>query len=520
MRGWATLVCLHTVWIAVIFASQRAQAATDCAAFEDGRMPGLSSVGTGAVEDGPMTVASESIADGTIPMASRQAEPLYAETYRPQFHFTAKENWLNDPNGLVYYDGEYHLFFQHNQEGLQWGPMTWGHAVSTDLVHWEQLAHALEPGELGIICSGSAVVDWSDTAGFRSGDLPPIVAIYTACDDEGRPQEACVQCIAYSNDRGRTWAKYDGNPVLGHIVANNRDPRVFWHVPTRRWVMALYLDASDFALFASPDLKEWTKLQDIVMRDTIECPDLFPLPVDGDPDNVKWVFWGANGNYMIGTFDGQTFQREGEILSADAGANFAAAQTWNDIPASDGRRIQIAWMGSGVYPNMPFNQQMTFPCELSLRTTPDGLRLSRYPVGEIEALAVERHSWSGATLRPGDDPLDGIDHDLLDIRAEIDLGTARSILFTLRGEPVRYSFSEQHLFCSRTSAPLRLVDGRVELRILLDRTSIEVFGNRGLVSMTSCFVPEPDDRTVSLEAIGGTATVVEMHVTELRSAWN
>src|SRR5262249_50736286 len=160
------------------------------------------------------------------------------------------------------------------------------------------------------------------------------------------------------------------NPVLKHIAAENRDPKVVWHAPSRRWIMALYLDKEDFALFASPDLKEWTRLQDITMPGCGECPDFFEMPVDGDANHRKWVFTAANGRYLVGTFDGQRFTPESSVLQVDYGANYYAVQTYSDIPASDGRRIQIAWMNGGSYPQMPFNQQMSFPCELTLRTTP------------------------------------------------------------------------------------------------------------------------------------------------------
>jgi len=300
-------------------------------------------------------------------------EPLYQETYRPQFHFTPKTNWTNDPNGLMYYKGEYHLFFQHNPFGINWGHMTWGHAVSPDMVHWTQLDHAIHPDELGTIFSGSGVVDWGNTAGFQTGEEAVLVCIYTSAggtspESEGRP---FTQSIAYSNDRGRTWTQYEGNPVLGHIAGSNRDPKVIWHEPTGKWVMALFLDGHDYALFGSPDLKEWTRLSDVHVEGASECPDFFELPVDGDPASTRWVFWGASGNYLLGSFDGTSFTPEGESLRSNWGAHCYAAQTWSDIPPSDGRRLQIAWMAKGEYPGMPFNQQMSFPRELTLRTTPD-----------------------------------------------------------------------------------------------------------------------------------------------------
>lgn len=441
------------------------------------------------------------------------SETLYHEVYRPQYHFTAKRNWLNDPNGLVFYKGEYHLFFQHNPSGINWGNMTWGHAVSPDLVHWTQLEHALHPDTLGTIFSGSAVVDWNDTAGFRTGEEAPIVCIYTSA---GNP---FTQSLAYSNDCGRTWTKYDENPVLGHLAGQNRDPKIIWHASTERWVMALFLDGNDFALFASPNLKEWTKLQDIRLPDTGECPDLFPLPVDGDPQHVRWVLWGANGNHFIGAFDGRTFQPESDLLRSDAGANFYAAQTWSDIPESDGRRIQIAWMNGGKFPDMPFNQQMSVPCELTLRVTPDGIRLFRYPVREIEGLYEESHRWSNLTLTPGENPLSGLDHDLLDIRAELELGDAAELVLTLRGESVRYDCATHQLACLGKSGTLEPVGNRIALRVLLDRTTMECFGNDGRLSMSSCFLPDPETRSASLEVFGGNATAISLEAAELRSAW-
>jgi len=444
---------------------------------------------------------------------------LYQETYRPQFHFTAKKNWLNDPNGLVYYKGEYHLFFQHNPKGLEWGPNTWGHAVSPNLVHWRQLEHAIEPGELGWIWSGSAAVDWTNSGGFQTGDEKALVAFYTVGDSIVKPEKSCVQSIAYSNDRGRTWTKYDKNPVLGHIVAHNRDPKVIWHEPTEKWVMALFLDGNDFALFSSPNLKEWTRLCNIYLPDTGECPDIFELPVDGDAENSKWVFWGGNGNHYIGMFDGSRFKAESEVLRADWGANFYAAQTWSDIPRSDGRRIQIAWMSGGKYPDMPFNQQMSFPCELSLQTTPEGIRLFRQPVKEIETIHEKEHSINNQALKPGDNLLSGISGDLFDIRAEIELGDATEVGFTVRGEKVQYNVAEKQLSCLERTAHLEPFQNRIKLQILVDRTSIEVFGNEGLVSMSSCFVPDPENTSLGIYASGGEAVVVSMSVYELCSAW-
>ncbi|MEP0844338.1 MAG: glycoside hydrolase family 32 protein [Phycisphaerae bacterium] len=455
------------------------------------------------------------------PVTHREAGTLYRETYRPQFHFTARENWLNDPNGLVYYRGEYHLFFQHNPKGINWGNMTWGHAVSPDLLHWTQLPHALEPDNLGTMFSGSAVVDWDNTAGFQKGDEKTLIALYTAAggtsaESAGRP---FTQCLAYSNDRGRTWTKYDRNPVLKHIVKENRDPKVVWHAPSRRWIMTLFLDEHRFAFLSSPDLKNWTRLHDIDVPECGECPDFFELPVDGDAKRTKWVWTAANGRYLVGTFDGRKFTPEGGPLRVDYGMNFYAVQTYSDIPPSDGRRIQIAWMRDGKYPGMPFNQQMSFPCELQLRTFPEGIRMIRRPVREIAALRVREHKWENEPADAARNLLAGVQGDLFEIQAEIELLGADEVGLRIRGEPIRYSSRSRKLSCLGADAPLEPLDGRIRLHVLVDRTSLEVFGNDGRVSLTSCFLPRPDDRALQTLAAGGPARWLSLRVYELRSTW-
>ncbi len=439
------------------------------------------------------------------------------ETYRPQFHFTAEKNWLNDPNGLVYYRGEYHLFFQHNPQGINWGNMTWGHAVSRDLVHWTQLPNALEPDALGTMFSGSAVVDSRNTSSLQTGKEKVLVALYTAAggtspESQGQP---FTQCLAYSNDRGITWTKYSGNPVLKHILGGNRDPKVVWYAPTHRWIMALYLDGNTFAFFSSPDLKAWTHLQDINVPGCDECPDFFELPVTGNPSEHYWVWTAANGHYLVGTFDGQHFTPLEAPLTSDYGANFYAVQTYSDIPASDGRRIQIAWMRDGKYPGMPFNQQMSFPCELTLRQTDDGLRLFRQPVQEIRKLYRQTHHVKPSTLNEGDTPLSDLHGEFWDITAEIELQTATEFGISVRGESVRYSVADKTLTCLGRSAPLTAQNNRITLRLLVDRTSLEVYGNEGQVSLSSCCLLAPENQSLHLFAHGGTVKLLSLTAHQL-----
>lgn len=478
------------------------------------------------------------------------SDTLYRETFRPQFHFTAKKHWINDPNGLVYYDGEYHLYFQHTPGSMVHGRTTWGHAVSTDLVHWKQLhTAALDVDESGWMWSGSAAVDHQDTGGFRDGDAPPLIAFYTAGGERVFPGKQCIQCIAHSNDRGRTWTKYAGNPVIGHIRAQNRDPKVVWHETTARWIMTLFMDGNDYALFASPDLKSWAHLQDLTLPGVSECPDFFELPVDGDPSNTRWVFWGASGGYLLGHFDGNTYAPETDVMQAEQGANGYAAQTWSDIPAEDGRRIQISWMRGGRYPAMPFNQQMSFPVELTLRTFPGGVRLCREPVREIERLHSGTRNWSAGDLaamaaeqfhgrlesgeissyavtdlREAESRLVLADEgDLFDVRMEIESAGAGGFTVEVQGHSVEYDGEAQTLSCLGKTAALRAVDGRVSLQLLIDRTSLEIFGNQGEVSMSFCFLPAAANHRLALKANGrsaqGGVRIVSLTVHELRSAW-
>lgn len=447
---------------------------------------------------------------------------MYDERYRPQFHFSARENWLNDPNGLVFYDGIYHLFFQHNPSGLEWGNMTWGHAVSRDLVRWTQLDHVLLPDTLGTMFSGSAVVDWRNTTGFRVGDHPPIILIYTAAggtspESEGQP---FTQCLAYSTDGGKSWQKYPRNPVLPCVGEGNRDPKVIWHEPTNRWVMTLYLNKDRFAFFNSPNLIDWTHLHDIRAPGSIECPDFFELPVANEPGGSKWVWIAGDGRYYLGEFDGDRFAPETDLLTGDYGANFYACQSYSDIPSTDGRRIQMAWMRGGEYPGMPFNQQMSFPCELGLLHTAQGLRLTRLPVREIESLHSGRIELTDLTLVNDTVTLPQPGGELFDITCAFDPGEASGAGLVIRGARVEFSPRDRQISCLGCHAPLHLIDGQVRLRILVDRTSIEVFSEDGLVSMTSCFLPDLQAPKIALFAAQGAALFSRITINELTSAWN
>jgi sucrose-6-phosphate hydrolase SacC (GH32 family) len=461
-------------------------------------------------------------------------DELYKEELRPQFHFSSKRGWLNDPNGLMYYDGEYHLFYQHNPFGRLWGNMTWGHAVSTDLVHWTELGDAIHPDELGMIFSGSGVVDWNNTTGFQTGDAPPLICIYTSAGDvdglhawsAGKP---FTQSIAYSNDRGRTWTKYEGNPVQGHLNHQNRDTKVIWWEETKEWVLVLYLINERMAFLRSPDLKRW-ELQSL-LKSFHECPELFQLPVDGDEDNKKWIHHGGSGDYLIGDFDGTKFTPEIGPIKYSYGNRFYASQTFSNIPEEDGRRIQIGWGDEVHLPGMPFNQMMTFPVSLTLHTTEEGLRMFPYPVREIEKIHGKKYQWKDEDLEPGDNPLEDVKGNLFDINAEVDLNDADVVGFDINGFPISYNVEKKLLTAGegvdtyhgdrpeKRSAPLAPVNGKISFRILVDRPFVEIFANNGHIYMPMQAVRDPSNKSLKIYAKGGAAHVEELTVHKLKPIW-
>jgi sucrose-6-phosphate hydrolase SacC (GH32 family) len=680
---------------------------------------------------------------------------LYQEALRPQFHFSARywddytiepgphqEGWINDVNGLVYYNGQYHFFAQ------RWWSC-WLHAVSRDLIHWEEMPPAFgKGGQFGGTQSGGAVVDYNNVSGLGNGQQPVMIAFWSSTDNLN-------QCISYSQDGGLNWMKYDQNPVLTHA---HRDPAVFWHEPSRQWIMVLYgptpgmentgsygfngesndahdalqytagqwncsvirldstgqvivtdlmseterqidaslqrvgseafyvgaktgtteflngdiseiraydrtlsatetrqllnylankwnlketpaaeppaqglvlrLDAAEtpsdedgriarwpdlsgqghdlsqpddalrprkvppgqwphpviqfngrqylkgpaiwaegdntitlaavwrrerlggsevvceqnsaslrqgrraallaqghsgseensFLLFASTNLLHWRKL-DTSIPNMFECPDMFPLCIDGDPKRQKWIVVDGNGDYIIGNFDGSRFEPESPKLKANQGDNFYATRTFNGLP--DNRRIQMAWMRGGQYPGMPFNQQITFPCELTLRSLPEGLRMCSYPVDEIRTLYKSQCSLNHLTVKPGNNALAGIAAGPLDIEIELNMAdsTCQQLELSLLGNTIRYHLRTHQLDACDLKAELLPRSGQIHLRILVDRMSVEVFGNHGEVAITHVAPALATNPPLALHAIGGTASLPSVKGRHMDSIW-
>jgi fructan beta-fructosidase len=434
---------------------------------------------------------------------------LYNETYRPEFHFSPKKDWLNDPNGMVYYKGTWHLFYQYAEDVRGNSPKFWGYATSKDLVHWKEHDLAFKPDKNGAVWSGGAAVDWTNSTGFGKNGKPPLVGMYTAA---GNP---FTQCLVYSDDEGKTWSKY-AKPVIGHIVHENRDPRPVWYEPTKSWVTALYLDGNDFVFFGSKDMKSWTEFSRLNLPGSAECPELFEMPIERSKGEKRWVFFGGNYRYLIGTFDGKTFKPEVGPIQGDFGGSFYASQTFSDGP--DGRRVQIAWMPKGEpFPGMDFTGQMSFPCELKLRRTAQGLRVFRNPVKEISKLYDKVQEWKDVAVQPDKNPIAGIAGELLDVEVEFALGDAKEVGLRLRGATV--SFVDGKLKSLDHSVEVAPKNGRVKFRVLVDRVTVEAFAADGLVSLTSYFQPEASQRAVEAFATGGSAKIVKLTVRQLKSAW-
>lgn len=487
--------------------------------------------------------------------AGQQVRP-YGEPLRPQFHFTPAQNFMNDPNGLVFYKGEYHLFYQHNPLGREWGHMSWGHAVSKDLLRWEHLPLALAEENGIMIFSGSAVVDHQNTSGFcraTDGDSSCLVAIYT-----GHSKEKQTQNLAYSNDRGRTWTKHAGNPVIDLGLKDFRDPKVFWHEPTARWIMVTVLsDQHKVRFFGSPDLKKWEALSDFgptgATGGVWECPDLFPLPIDGEPGTVKWVLdvdinpgaiaGGSGGQYFIGSFDGRTFVNEnppGQTLWADYGKDFYATISFSDIPPSDGRRIWMAWISNWAYANAEptdvWRGAQSIPRQLSLRRVPGGLRLLQRPVTELTKL---RERPDPIMVKDVKDPKAGMPiPGSFELQLDVANGEwpqAGIRLFNAAGEEVTIGVNKQplELFVDRTrsraktfhkdyagrhSGPMRMAAAdRMTIQVFFDRSVIEVFANDGETVITERVYPtQPFDR---LEVLPAGRASTSARLWPLRSTW-
>ncbi|HTR31577.1 MAG TPA: glycoside hydrolase family 32 protein [Puia sp.] len=471
----------------------------------------------------------------------QQPASTYHERWRPQFHFSPKAHWMNDPNGMVFTNGTYHLFFQYYPDSSVWGPMHWGHAVSPDMVHWEEQAIALFPDKLGYIFSGSAVLDLNNTSGLGKNGVAPLVAIFTQHDPvgaAGNKNDFQNQSIAYSLDNGKTWLKYAGNPVLRNPgIADFRDPKVFWDGSQRRWIMVLAVkDHVEF--YRSADLKAWSKTGEFgkdkgAHGGVWECPDLFPLN-DGH-GHPTWVLivninpGGPNGGsatqYFLGNFDGRTFTPfTSGTRWLDYGPDEYAGVTWSNTGE---RRLFLGWMSNWLYgqqvPTDPWRSANTIPRELGLAKVGDSLYVTSQPVAELEAL--EGPPMQELLEGERESERKGVEAPLPNL-AKVNLKTKKVAPFDLvlsnrQGDSTAIGFDGLgNYFIDRRHAGVavgadfdrRYIARRIstsptiDLTLFIDESSIELFADHGLTVMTALVFPShPYTRMLLRSADGAVA---------------
>ncbi|MDF9800176.1 fructan beta-fructosidase [Catalinimonas alkaloidigena] len=483
------------------------------------------------------------------------SDTLTGEQHRPRYHFTPPEQWMNDPNGMVYYDGEYHLFYQHYPDSNVWGPMHWGHAVSEDLVHWEHLPIALYPDSLGMIFSGSAVADLENTSGFGTAEDSPLIAIFTYHDAEAAEAGANdhqTQGIAFSTDRGRSWEKYEGNPVVENPgIKDFRDPKVFWYAPDQKWVM-IFAAADRVRIYNSPDLKNWEFQSEFGENSgdhggVWECPDLFPLMVNGEE---KWVMLlsinpgGPNGGsatqYFVGDFDGETFANdnpEETTLWVDYGKDNYAGVSWSNVPENDGRRIFLGWMSNWQYANVvptySWRSAMTVARKLELADTPEGIRLISLPVEELHQLRADSYSLEPRSIpnelslteftewqTPAKEVMlefvipegaEGLDFGIVisnSLGEEVRIGydQAQQQYYFDRTKAGKMDFSED--FAGRFPAPRIAGSDTIKMHLYVDVASAELFADDGKTVMTNIFFPNENFQQLGLYSENGEVQLV------------
>ena len=480
------------------------------------------------------------------------------DKYRPRYHFTPEKSWMNDPNGMVYFNGEYHLFYQYYPNDIVWGPMHWGHAVSKDLVTWEHLPIALYPDEHGYIFSGSVVIDWANRSGFFPNG-PGKIEIFTQADTNpvtGTPRQR--QSIAYSLDQGRSWQKYADNPVLDHEKnIDFRDPKVMWHEDTQRWVMSLVGDHC-VLFYASMNLKDWTYLSEFGrthgLHDGVwECPDLIKLPVFNQPGVYKWVLLvsigdkldlpeGSRTQYFIGDFDGKRFRNDNPnnvALILDQGRDNYAGVTWSNSQSADGSLRYIGWMSNWKYamsvPADTFRSSMTLPREIGLMETKQGLRIVQSPIIENHPNRKQVKVWEHVALTVESENLfNGLTFEQFELNFSCEFQEDACFEFAVRKSEreetiIGYDHRSKSLYVDRSCSGevqfhpafgcrhevlLPDLSNELKLNIFVDTCSVEIFIQNGEEVITDLIFPEATSNGISLNVIQGKINIIELQLFE------
>lgn len=391
---------------------------------------------------------------------------IYTEVYRPQIHFTTKNGWLNDPNGLIFIDGKYHMFYQHNPCEPRWGNMHWGHAVSSDMIHWEETDIALFPDKSGAMFSGSAIADEKNLLGLQKGELPTVLLYYTATT----PYE---QYLAYSTDGLRTVNKTD-TPVIPHIVGSNRDPKIVFCEEWNAYALVLYMTESNYAFFKSEDLKHWEKIQEITVVGENECPDLFPLATDDG--KRKWVFIGAHDRYVVGDMRKDGFYPTQEAQSLHYGKSAYAGQTFSGLP--NGRVVRIDW--NRWYINTPhINGQMGFPAELALENVDDTYYICALPIKEIESIYRDSTVLEDLKLQANVKKKIQLSKTPYTLKIQAEFSGAPRLTVNLFGRKIICDTEKNSITLSKNTAPLSFTPNKIDLVIISDQCSLEIYSDGG-----------------------------------------
>ncbi len=474
----------------------------------------------------------------------------YREQYRPQFHFSPQVNWTNDPNGLVYYKGKYHIFYQYNPYENKWGHMSWGHATSNDLVHWQHLPVALKEDKGIMIFSGSCVADVNNTTGFaKPGGPTPMVAMYTGHTETNQSQQ-----IAYSFNGGNTWKKYWHNPVLDLQKKDFRDPKVFWYAPKKYWVMAVVLpNEHKVQFYQSKNMLSWVLLSEFGPAGDIsgvwECPDLLQVPIANAGGRKKWVLTMSISTamqYFVGEFDGVKFSNESlpnKIYRPDFGPDYYAGISYNQLPTG-AKPVMIGWANNWQYandiPTSPWKSAMSLPRELTLKKENNEWLLFQQPAANIDKLkgdtlvdesvlvnAVKMYDTKSTQLevlveaQPAANGTCGVQLAAGNGHyAEIGYDAVAQKLYVDRSHTANQGFNKNFAKLSRYEAPLALKKGLLKLHIFFDNSIIEVFANDGEAVMTMQIFPDKTDNGIALFSNGGTSTFSNVKIWNMKSAWN
>ncbi|WP_372773915.1 glycoside hydrolase family 32 protein [Mangrovibacterium sp.] len=466
-----------------------------------------------------------------LPFFSNGQDPEvdFDQANRPQFHFSSPKNWVGHPAATLYVDSVYHLFYEYSPIENSPVYLQMGHAVSKDLLHWDILPVALEPDNdtrdlyRCTVRSGSAIVDGQNLLGKQIGGSKTLVLFYASFE--------CGIRMAYSTDGGKNWKKYAGNPLIPFLDGEyTRDPRVIWYEPAESYVMILARNPKDndvgdgFSFYTSSNLVDWTYESHIVGPQG--RPDMFQLPVNRRPDDMRWVLTDSIGSYIIGDFDGKSFTVETSLLKNEYGS-FGGSSGW-EVPGNDGvRRIQMASLGTTAIEGMPFAGQMSIPVEMGLHKYLEGVRLVKQPVKEVEQLQEKSMSIENKNIIPGLDknPIKRLKGDCVRLVGTFQLKTLSSFGFMVRcdkdgnGTEIRFDATRNQISCLGKIAPLEPEDGKIKLDILVDRSSIEIFANDGKVVLSGQFSPAIDSRDFILYNTGGELFIEKLDIYPMRSIY-